>query len=111
MTRPIRLLVLIALLLPLLHPWAAAQQRSIPEEAKRGVIRHVSGPIVTIDGKDARLAPGATIRNRENLFIVPIALPPDGALAEYLVNPDGQISRVWLLTPEEAAQSGPPARR
>jgi len=49
------------------------------------------------------LAPGAQIRNAANLIIVPTALPPD-ALVRYLVDAQGMVMRVWILTPQEAAQ-------
>ena len=97
----IRLLLALALLLPGL---AAGQMRSIPEAAQRGTIQHVGGVIVSVDGKQMKLSPGATIRNDRNLIIVPIALPPEGAEADIVVDGDGQISRVWVLTAEEAAR-------
>jgi hypothetical protein len=83
---------------------AAAQPRRLPPGGERGFIRYLEGPMVSVDGKPIRLAPGAAIRGRDNLIIVPTALPPEGALAEYLLDRDGQIERVWLLTPAEAAR-------
>ncbi len=100
MIRARRILALM-LLLPAL---AAAQLRTLPEDAKRGNIQHVTETLVSIDGQEMRLAPGATIRNQQNLIIVPTALPREGAEAQYLLDGNGQISRVWLLTPEEAAR-------
>ena len=82
---------------------AAAQLRTIPDDTKRGVIRHVQELMVSIDGTNVLLAPGGNIRDRNNFIIVPSALPPNGALADYTVDADGQIFRVWLLTEEEAA--------
>jgi len=95
------LLLALALLLPGL---AAGQTRTIPDAAKRGTIQHVAEMIVSVDGREMRLAPGATIRNDRNLIVVPAALPRGGAEAEFLVDGNGQISRVWLLTAEEAAR-------
>lgn len=95
------LLLALALSLPAL---AAAQARAIPEAAKRGTIEHVADMVVRIDGRELRLAPGATIRNERNLIVVPAALPREGAEAEFLVDGNGQISRVWVLTAEEAAR-------
>ena len=96
-----RALLLLGLAL-VLSGTAAAQFRTIPDSAQRGVIQHLRGMVVSIDGKQMSLAPGATIRNERNLIIVPVALPRDGALAEFLLDAGGQISRVWLLTREEA---------
>jgi len=87
---------------------ALAQSRAIPEDAKRGYVRHVEGMTVTVDGTAMRLAPGATIRNRRNLIIVPASLPNDGAWADYELDRNGQILRVWLLTEEELEQTRSP---
>ena len=84
---------------------AFAQARAIPAEAKRAFIRHVQETLVTVDGKPMRLAAGATIRNTQNLLTVPISIPRGGAWAEYTLDGDGQISRVWLLTTEELTRS------
>ena len=81
---------------------AVAQVRQIPDFAKRGNIVHIQGPIVEIDGQRMRLSPGARIRSQANLFIVPMSLPP-GALVKYTLDGSGQIRRIWVLTPEEAA--------
>ena len=88
-----------ALLLPVA---ALAQTRQIPDAAKRGNIVHIQGSIVEIDGQRMQLAAGAQIRSRDNLFVVPMSLPP-GALVKYELDATGQIRRVWVLTPEEAA--------
>ena len=81
---------------------AHAQLRSLPENALRGVMAHVQDAVVSIDGKNIRLAAGGHIRDRNNLIIVPSALPPGGALADYVLDMNGQISRAWLLTDDEA---------
>ena len=85
---------------------AAAQMRAIPGDAKRAAIRHVQETVVEINGARALLAPGAQIRDTENRLIVPTAIP-DGVLAKYLLNEQGEVRRVWILTPAEAAQSDP----
>lgn len=85
---------------------AQAQFRSLPPEAKRGLIRHVEAMDVAIDGKRQRLAPGAQIRDAHNMIVLPAALPAE-ALAKYLVDAQGNVTRVWLLSPEEAARPDP----
>jgi hypothetical protein len=80
---------------------AAAQERAVPADAKRGYLRHEREMLISIDGTPVRLAPGATIRDQRNLIIVPAALPREGAWADYLVDRDGQILRVWLLSAQE----------
>jgi len=89
--------------------WAApvlAQTRPspIPQDSRRGYIRHVQEMAVTVDDKAMQLAAGAIIRNQQNLIIVPVTIPREGAWAAYNLNGDGQIFRVWLLTPDELAR-------
>ena len=96
----------LALLSALLVAPVVAQTRNppIPEDSRRGVIRHVEEMAVTVDGKPMQLAAGAQIRNPQNLIIVPMGIPREGAWADYTLNGDGQIFRVWLLTPDEFAR-------
>ena len=82
----------------------------IPESANRGVIRHVEEMAVIVDDKAMQLAAGAQIRSQQNLIIVPMSIPREGAWADYIVNGDGQIFRVWLLTPEEVTRPKPASR-
>ncbi len=86
-----------------------AQTRSIPipQDSRRGYIRHVQEMAVTVDDKTMQLAAGAIIRDRQNLIIVPVTIPREGAWAAYSLNRDGQIFRVWLLTPDELARPRP----
>jgi hypothetical protein len=81
----------------------------IPESAQRGVIRHVEQMAVTIDDKAVQLAAGAQIRNQRNLIVVPMSIPREGAWADYTLNGDGQVFRVWLLTADEVARPRPNA--
>jgi hypothetical protein len=83
---------------------AYAQLRSIPDDAKRGHIRHVREMIVEIDGTQARLSPGAQVRTTDNRILLPSALPQEATLVKYLVDAAGMVHRVWILTPEEAAK-------
>ena len=99
MRRVLHALLICALLAPAA---AMAQLRQIPDTAKRGSIVHIQDTIVEIDGQQMRLSPGAQIRSRDNLFIVPVSLPP-GATVKYTLDGSGQIHRVWVLTAEEAA--------
>jgi len=94
------------LLAALLAAPAVAQFRvpPVPAEAQRGVIRHLKEMAVAIDNKPVQLAPGAQIRDQQNLIVVPVAIPPGGAPADYILNADGELFRAWLLTPQELAQ-------
>ena len=81
---------------------AVAQVRQIPAYAKRGHITHIQGTIVDMDGERMQLSAGAQIRSNDNLIVVPMSLPA-GALVKYTLDGMGQIHRVWILTPQEAA--------
>ena len=82
---------------------AYAQARNIPEQAKAGAITHLQDMIVSIDGVAVRLAPGVQIRDQANRLVVPTALPP-GSQVKYVLDPQGLVRQVWILTPEEAQQ-------
>ena len=86
---------------------AQARPSPIPQDSKRGYIRHVQEMAVTVDDKAMQLAAGAVIRDRQNLIIVPVTIPREGAWAAYNLDRDGQIFRVWLLTPDELARPVP----
>ena len=102
----------IALLLLLGAVPVLAQTRPspIPEDTRRGYIRHVEEMAVTVDDKAMQLAAGATVRNQQNLIIVPMSIPRGGAWADYALDRDGQVLRVWLLTPDELARPRPGGR-
>jgi hypothetical protein len=85
---------------------ASAQLRTISADAKRAEMRHLQGMMVEVDGSARELAPGAQIRDTSNMIIVPTALPP-GSLVKYVADEDGKVRRVWILTPQEAAQRDP----
>jgi len=90
-------------LVPSFPAQAQFRVRTITPEAKRGVMSHVQAMTVELNGKLVSLAPGAQIRDARNLIIVPTAIPP-GVLVKYLADGLGQVTRVWILTPQEAAQ-------
>ena len=94
-------------LLVLLIAWlavpAAAQLRTIPQDAQRAQIRHVKANIVELNGVQAPLAPGAQIRDASNRIIIPTSVPA-GALVKFRLDENGQVREVWILTPTEAAQ-------
>jgi len=98
----IRILVA-TLLLSVAAGAAQAQLRTIPADAKRATMRHVQGMTVEIDGKRTELAVGAQIRDVNNMIVLPTALPA-GVLVKYKPDAHGQVWRIWILSPQEAAQ-------
>jgi len=105
-----RALLLLPVVLAFALP-AAAQERAIPLAAKRALLKYDREALVSLDGAPARLAPGATIRDPRNLIIVPAAIPRAGAWADYLLDRDGQVLRVWLLSADELARPRSAPRR
>ncbi|MGZ9031687.1 MAG: hypothetical protein ACXW2G_09945, partial [Burkholderiaceae bacterium] len=55
-------------------------------------------PLVTIDGKEMRMAPGARIMNAGNTSVTPNQVPPNSRV-RYKLDASGQVSQVWLLPP------------
>jgi hypothetical protein len=53
-------------------------------------------PVVTIDGKEMRLAPGARIVGANNTSVTPNQVAPNSRV-RYRVDANGQVSQVWLL--------------
>ena len=79
--------------------------RTIPAEAQVAAIKHVEGMNITLDGQAQRLSPGAQIRDDANRIIVPTQIPP-GVQVRYLLDGEGLVRQVWILTDAEK----PPAR-
>ena len=85
---------------------AQAQLRTIPADAKRATMSHVQGMTVELNGKKTEMAAGAQIRDANNMIVVPSAVPP-GVLIKYVPDAQGQVARIWILSPQEAAQPDP----
>jgi hypothetical protein len=77
--------------------------RTLPAHAAHGRIRHLQDVVVQIDGKQARLARGAQVRDAHNRIVVPAAIPA-GSLVKYTLNAQGEVSAVWILSAQEARQ-------
>ena len=99
----IRALVLAASLLACAG--AVAQLRTIPGDAKRAEMRHVHDMVIELDGARARLAPGTQIRDADNRIVQPSAIPA-GTVVKYLLDAQGYVTRVWILSPAEAVRRG-----
>jgi hypothetical protein len=94
-----------AILVALLAVWccaAAAQLRTIPQEAKLGTIRYLEAMQVELDGQPQRLSPSAQIRDADNRLVLPVSLQ-EKEQAMVLLDGSGMVHRVWLLSPQEKA--------
>ena len=82
----------------------AQLQRLLPANGKLGqAYGQQQYPMVRIDRKVLRLAPGGVIVDENNRFIVHGALPAQAAVL-YVIDNGGEISRIVILTPEELAR-------
>ena len=84
---------------------ALAIERPFPTFAKRGVMKPDQFPAIVIDGKPRILTPGARIWSTDNLTVTPGQLGPASVVVNYTEDESFYIDRVWILTPDEAAQS------
>jgi hypothetical protein len=85
-------------------PHAAAQvPRLFPAQALRGELVGTAPPDVQLNGRAARLAPGARIRNEENRFEVIGTLSGRRLIVHYTTDPGGQLLDIWILTGSERA--------
>jgi hypothetical protein len=96
--------VLVASLLALLCATQACAGRDFPQQARRGDMQAYRYPLMKIDDRVYRLAAGSHLYNEQNLIIMPASLSLRTAPVMYLLDTTGDLSRIWLLTRDEAAQ-------
>ena len=84
-------------------PAFAQVQRNFPQNALRGAVVVGVAPEITLNGRAARLAPGARIRDGNNMSVVPGAVIGGRYLVHYTIDTLGLVKDVWILRPEEAA--------
>ncbi len=87
--------------------------RRFPANVKRGVMRVLTSPEISMDGKPDRLSVGSRIRNLDNMVVSPSHLVGQGYVVNYRRGIGGEISDVWMLTVDEAKVKLPtdPANR
>ena len=86
-----------------LAPAGAQVQRNFPQNALRGAIVVGVPPEITLNGRAARLAPGARIRGENNMVEMSASLSGSRLLVNYTLDPLGLVMNVWILRAEEAA--------
>jgi hypothetical protein len=104
MNRCAALISLAALLLAFTLPAAAQMQRNFPANALRGELLVQQPPEVQLNGRAARLAPGARIRGADNLLQMSGALTGQRLVVHYTLDTAGHLMDVWVLTPAEQAR-------
>ena len=87
----------------LVAPAAAQVQRAFPQNALRGAIVIGVAPDILLNDQRARLAPGARIRDQNNMMVVPGALTGGTLSGQLQRRHAGLVKEVWILRPEEAS--------
>jgi hypothetical protein len=87
---------------------SAEAARDFPENARRGTITAHQYPQLRIGSVTYRLAAGGRIFNQDNMIIMPASLPKRRVEVMYQLDFTGQLSKIWLLTDEEAVLNPKP---
>lgn len=82
----------------------ALAQRTFTNQALRGELVVGAPPEVTLNGKPARLAPGARIRDENNVVQLSASLSGRKFVVFYTVEPGGELLDVWILNAAEMAR-------
>jgi hypothetical protein len=90
---------------------ALAVNRNFPATALRGEIAVVQPPELLLNGRPARLAPGARIRDENNMLALTGALAGKRLVVHYTVDLSGLVADIWVLTPAERARLPWPVSR
>jgi hypothetical protein len=78
--------------------------RPFPAAAKRATLQVTYPPEILLNGRPARLSPGARIRGTNNMLMVSGALAGQNVLVNYVRDPQGMVKEVWVLNATEAKQ-------
>jgi hypothetical protein len=87
----------------------AQVQRNFPATALRGEVVFGTAPELALNGKPARLSPGARIRDTQNMLVMTGALQGRKYIVHYTLEPLGLVHDVWILRTDEAARKPWPA--
>lgn len=96
------LAALLLSLAPLSSAHAQAVQREFPAKALRGSMVVVQPPLVAMDDKPTRFAPGARILDASNRLVQPATLVNQELTVNYTLDLRGQVHQVWVLSEAEA---------
>ena len=88
-------------LILLLGGVAALAARVLPSDAQFAEDAEFSYPYVRANKQTLRLAVGVRIYNEHNLIVMPATVPPKANVL-FKTDINGDVSRVWILTDDEA---------
>jgi hypothetical protein len=81
--------------------------REAPRDVKPGIMAvSATPPVITMDGKDDRLSPGARVRDVNNMLVLSGALANKTVYTIYRRDGSGLVHEVWLLTEAEYEKLG-----
>ena len=92
----------LALSIPVVAP--AQMQRPFPPTALRGAVVVVQPPEISLNGRPMRLAPGARIRDQNNMLAMSGPLIGQTLTVHYTIDIGGDVRDVWILTADELAK-------
>ncbi len=90
--------------LSLLIALPSQAQRNFPATALRGELLITQPPEALLNGQPARLAPGARIRDTQNMLAMSGTLTGRPLLVHYTQDTQGLVLDVWVLTEPERAR-------
>jgi hypothetical protein len=81
--------------------------REAPADVKPAILAvSATPPIIAIDGVADRLSPGARIRDRNNMLVLPASLANQTLYTVYRRDGVGLVHEVWLLNADEYEKLG-----
>ena len=95
-----RTLSKLALLLIGISLLACESTNRLPDGSMVGVMTTQQLPLVTIDRREYRLAPGARIVGANNSSVTPNQVPANSKV-RYRVDASGLVTHVWILPPDK----------
>ncbi|MFV8825821.1 hypothetical protein ACNKW1_13970 [Thauera sp. WH-2] len=84
----------------------AALPRPIPDDAVKATAGFSQPGVVRVKDLALRLSPGAQIRDTHNRIVLPSHIRGSHTV-RMLLDSNGEVHRVWILTPKEAAMPEP----
>lgn len=82
---------------------AAVGGRNFPIGTVRGRLLVVDAPEIQLDDKADRMAPGARIRNAQNMLVTPASVTGQLLAVNYTRDVSNLVFQVWILSETEAA--------
>jgi hypothetical protein len=94
---------LFVLLASVALPGAAQGTREAPASALKGKLTPRQLPLVDIDGRTLRLAPGARIYSLNKTMLTPNQVAPDTQV-RYELDAQGQVRTVWIVNERSSGE-------